>query len=614
MQRITESRIRESFNLIKTNFKGIEKNKIKFEIPILPDITICYNVRGKPEKDSMILTEKTIKIKIKAPFYIFNHLKLEYIKNRGIIEKSLNKKNNQITTTNIEKIIKFIREVVNTDIISTSFCSVFMDNKEFKENVEREAFINSNKNLWDMLANLSLHTWHRFFNVEMLELMVIKKNVNIADSVKNFYTQKDNNDLTMVVADKSKSIVEKIVYAYCDISKIEQTFGVKLIHKTINYNNKKFKNGFCSMRITWTYDNIGIIYLGFFNTFINVRRKIVEKLSQELLNYQGDFQITCSNRHITLLAPPIDSTQNTLWDSSASIFTYKPYKKLIDSYILKKEFKYTHPNKYLIERFIYFILHQRMKENFAILNTNSKGIILITKISVSKVKNIEEIENNKIISKKCLMLYNIQLSPSKEELIVELSVEPVSGYYLFRFTEKEAKIYDERKFFHSLINYYKNIDKEMFEYIKNFTYLMKESITMKLKKEVESSDEEIAFNKKNKQPNKNENFLHAYTCFVDVELKKPYHKLINQIELFKRDLKTFRENILEDKTRNRYSVEGVLKSLELVKEVEYKIFEKTDVTEFTIIEQTVIERFFFFFADLFNSIMDYKFNDNDRKM
>src|SRR4051812_43355216 len=110
MHRLTESRIRESFRLVQLNRKGIEKNKIKFELQILPEIIICYNVRGKHEKDTNVLTEKTIKIKIKAPFYIFNHLKLEYIKNRGNIEKSLSKKNNQITTTNIEKIIKFIRE------------------------------------------------------------------------------------------------------------------------------------------------------------------------------------------------------------------------------------------------------------------------------------------------------------------------------------------------------------------------------------------------------------------------------------------------------------------------------------------------------------------------
>jgi hypothetical protein len=606
------------------NFKGFEKNKIKFEIPILPEITICYNVRGKQEKDYMSgLTEKNIKIKIKAPFYIFNHLKLEYIQNRGIIEKSFTRKNNQFTSTNIEKIIKFIREVINTDIISTSFCSVFTLDKEFqnKETGEREAFINSNKNLWELLGNLSLHTWHRFFNVEILELMVIKKNINLDDELKNFNAppKKDSNaDLTAIIADKSKSIVEKIVFSYCDISKPENNFGIKLIHRTINNSNKKFRNGFCSVCITWTYDNIGLIYLGFFHTFITVRRKIVEKLVNELSNYQGDFQINCSNRHITLLAPPIDAMNSNLFENSASIFTYKPYKKLIDSYIFKKEFKYTHPNKYLIERFIYFILQQRMKENFAFLNSNTRGIILITKISVSKVKNIDEIGSGKIIPKKCLMLYTIQLSPNREELLIELSVEPVSGYYLFRFTEKEAKIYDERKFFNSLINYYKNIDKEIFEYIKNFTYLMRESITMKLKKEVDSSsDEEIEFNKKNplnKLLSRNQGFLHTYTCFADAELKKHYHKLANQIELFKKDLKNFRENILEDKTRNRYSVDGVLKSIELIKEAGYKILERQNVEELTIIEQAEIERFFFFFADFFNSIMDYKFNDNEKKM
>ena len=68
---------------------------------------------------------------------------------------------------NIEKILKFIKEVMCTDKLLSTFCSVFTIDKEFQnnENQEKENFLNINKPLWELLSNLSLHTWHRFFNV-----------------------------------------------------------------------------------------------------------------------------------------------------------------------------------------------------------------------------------------------------------------------------------------------------------------------------------------------------------------------------------------------------------------------------------------------------------------
>ena len=102
-----------------------------------------------------------------------------------------------------------------------------------------------------------------------------------------------------------------------------------------------------------------------------------------------------------------------------------------------------------MEKFIHALLKQRLSENFSFLNSNAKGIILVTKISVSKVKTSGEIEINKIISKRCLMVYNLQFDSEKDELSVDLSVEPVSGYYLVKFSEKDTKINDERKFFNS---------------------------------------------------------------------------------------------------------------------------------------------------------------------
>lgn len=262
-------------------------------------------------------------------------------------------------------------------------------------------------------------------------------------------------------------------------------------------------------------------------------------------------------------------------------------------------------------------------ENFSLLNTNTKGIILVNKISVSKVKNIEE---TKIIPKKCLMLYILQLSSNKEELSIELSVEPFSGYYLFKFSEKEAKIFDERKFFNSLTNYYRTIDKEIFETIKNFNYLMKDSITAKLNREngdgVESELSSLRARKKSSKLYTYFNFKHAkkeglynsYLCFATEELKKDHQKLINKIDQFKNDLKDFCENTLEDKNnRGKFNIEGVKKSLQQIHEFEYKILEKkSTIYDITFIEKIIVDRFYVFFLELLNSIMDYKFEDEEK--
>jgi len=178
---------------VKNEFK-----KVKYEITLLPDIIIKYIVIGKPEKNYMqSYGEKIVKIKIKSFFYIFNNLKLEYIKNKNIIDRlkgNKNSKNQKGPTTNIEKVIKFIKEIYYTDKLLINLCQNFTLDKEYntKDNVEKDNFINSNKSLWKTLENLSLHIWHRFFNVETLELMIINKKIDIQSQVKNFFDEQTN--------------------------------------------------------------------------------------------------------------------------------------------------------------------------------------------------------------------------------------------------------------------------------------------------------------------------------------------------------------------------------------------------------------------------------------
>lgn len=674
-------------------------------------------------------------------------------------------------------------------------------------------------------------------NIDFLKLQLVYNNSNL-----NFNKQQSEK---RNYENKAKAQCERILFNNCDIKNLENNYGIKLNHRTINNSNKKFMNGFCMMRLVWVFENVALIYLAFFQTFINVRRKFVKKIIDDFSAFSGDFQITCNNRHIVLLVPPLKSFQNyqnlnintnllnslnyrhnlnnpnnhnyninkiqnnlsshciadkekaeLLESQSASIFTYRPYKKLIDSYIFKKTFKYSNINRFIMEKFTQNILKQRLLENFNILNSNKKSIILVTKISVSKVKNIKEIENKKIISKRCLMIYILQLNEEKDELTIELSVEPVSGYYLFKFSENDIKIYDERKFFNALSNYYKNIDKEIFDSIKNFVYLMRETIFIKLCREnflnennninnhihnnynnankdnnfmsfnshytnqifnedLKIPEEKNTFNngningfirknnslnsifpRKNNFDNTNGNFyntnnshdfrvsenidinqnynlshnlnslknlnseninyqshnqnknipnsnipkkfpkhdqfINSYLCFKNEDLKLNNSQLKYKIDLFRKELKDYCENILDDNANTKISqiinnnannihnnlnnniniinnlnlkepqitngnlnmnnpllynsnsmvinnnkiknfVENLKQSLPLVKEIEYKILEKRDIKkDISYIERIIVDRFYWYFAQLFESIMDSNFEDEEK--
>jgi len=198
---ISMSRIRESFQLIKNVSVKNKGRKVKFEIALLPDIYLKYIIIGKSDKDYMIGEgEKIIKIKIKSYFYILNYLKIEYIKNKNTIDKLKNQKNSKnqkvkTSSTDIEKILKFIKEIYCTDKFLVTLCNNFTLDKEFnaKESSEKENFINSNKNLWKTFEELSLHAWHRFFNVETLELMIINKKIDLPLEVFNFMDESESS-------------------------------------------------------------------------------------------------------------------------------------------------------------------------------------------------------------------------------------------------------------------------------------------------------------------------------------------------------------------------------------------------------------------------------------
>ena len=165
-QRLIEIRIRESFLLMKNSSTKYKYNsRIKFEIPLIPNIIISYIVKDKSINDKNFISddrsEKIIKIKVKAPFYLFNYMKIEYLKNKNNVSSQGNS-SSYIQKKDIIKVINFIREIMCSDKLLSNLCSRFDNDFDIKNPKERENFINSNSSMWEILSNLSLHTWHRY--------------------------------------------------------------------------------------------------------------------------------------------------------------------------------------------------------------------------------------------------------------------------------------------------------------------------------------------------------------------------------------------------------------------------------------------------------------------
>ena len=139
-------------------------------------------------------------------------------------------------------------------------------------------------------------------------------------------------------------------------------------------------------------------------------------------------------------------------------------------------------NKFIMANFIKLLVKERLKENFYYLYFDEYRIVMITKTVVHKVKidNIDPNSNNeKNYENKSLILYIIQLNETKDCLGIELSLEPVSGFYPFYF-DNEIKLVDERNFFSSLANYYKILDKNIENTVINKFYMIKDTIYKKL--------------------------------------------------------------------------------------------------------------------------------------
>jgi len=140
---------------------------------ILNDVFITYVIQGNQgnplnEENAFMdnFATKKIKIKIKAPFYVFNNLKLEIIKFRNMFDKM--KMVNTTPNITMLKIYNFIREIVCSDKILAKISDVFkLINNDapiiLAEEDRKKHLINDNKELWSLLNNLSVNIWHRYY-------------------------------------------------------------------------------------------------------------------------------------------------------------------------------------------------------------------------------------------------------------------------------------------------------------------------------------------------------------------------------------------------------------------------------------------------------------------
>ena len=86
--------------------------------------------------------------------------------------------------------------------------------------------------LWNKLGQVSIHAWHRFFNVELIELLIQNNPEKIYDKIVVPFFQKKAK--TFFISNIYKSFIEDQIYKFCDIVNTELKLGIKLISKSLN--------------------------------------------------------------------------------------------------------------------------------------------------------------------------------------------------------------------------------------------------------------------------------------------------------------------------------------------------------------------------------------------
>lgn len=143
---------------------------------------------------------------------------------------------------------------------------------------------------------------------------------NIDYSINNFWNNQTNNQINEFFMSELQNKCERAVKALnCEIEMND--FKIKLLDKSMNQRTNKKQNGFCLIKYIKVYDNVGVIYLGFFQSFISIRKKLYEQLKE---SFEKE-DMKCSIRHLLLLLPSISENNgnyNVIFRSQIKLFLY----------------------------------------------------------------------------------------------------------------------------------------------------------------------------------------------------------------------------------------------------------------------------------------------------
>ena len=172
-----------------------------------------------------------------------------------------------------------------------------------------------------------------------------------------------------------------------------------------------------------------------------------------------------------------------------NIFTYSANEKLVNVYLKKYPIFFQVPfdSENTLTNILEQLIIQRIKENFKILNWDSKKILFfsyLTDLNLDfNIQNsfLDNIKNNPQVNN-IIVLYKIKIKEKKEEKIkklvkAKLIFEPNDNLYLLTNYRNEGNIEEEEKkeeknenkdksYFVAFVNYFKEKDNKIKENLK----------------------------------------------------------------------------------------------------------------------------------------------------
>lgn len=454
---IIMTRLKENWYLLEK-----EENEIAFGFNIFPDATLKYKTKKiEPDKESYNFFQK-IKIEISLLIHSYNLCKMKTESNE---KKNMEKK--------LRKISKFIEDVCCTDKIIEFFIHNFADEKSFSIGKEISMNPNTISMLLGTLAKMPSQSWVRFFNVEVLEIVIKNQedNYDYDDFTSNekrecYFNEGRNRNFEIVKSQLSK---------YSTFFSEAENLGFKFISKyDNNYNKKIYINGFVIFKYDWIYDNLCTITFGFFECFLQARKAFKDTLIKGITE-KGKLQqipIEFNDKHLSFYIEG-DINYNLLYNQDChqplrrfsvrnaeknfedtqkeigSIFKHKPYQQVSNCYLQKKisEYKRSHFNMLKVTSYLILQNIRNLSGTFSITEQSEEGGSPLLGKKQRQIEKIKSIDNlNDIFTKEYIILYKLIIIPEKERNITEISIEPSSGFYLIKNNNNEFHFGVNEKF------------------------------------------------------------------------------------------------------------------------------------------------------------------------